>query len=230
MKASSPILSVALVLASLSASALELNGLELAATVGTPSAPRAEPIKQPVFLFCPHQEGAGAWSLYVLADKNDPSKILALGLEELAGKNSKEFTYKGVLKAQQDPATPRHQLAHLDAQDFAAGRLAGKDLLSIKAQPAPDGLKLTIDARVSSSGHFIVGGAEQSHRDAVLKYSSVYKCWQVKAPKLENTVGENAAAKHPLTLTGIVFTYSTLLVSRICAVDEFGTAVLLMDR
>src|SRR5438105_4174520 len=85
----------------------------------------AKPVleKQPVFLFCPHKESAGAWSLYVVVDKNHPSKPLALGLEELTGKNSRDLTYKGVLAAQKDPATPRNLIAQVEAKDFGAQKL-----------------------------------------------------------------------------------------------------------
>ncbi|HLX64574.1 MAG TPA: hypothetical protein VKX17_25095 [Planctomycetota bacterium] len=218
---------VVLILGSCAAFASDFSGA--AAMAGVPAA-HEETVKQSVFLFCPHKEGAGAWSLYAVADKNDPSKILALGLEELSGKNSKENTYKGVLNAQKDPSTPRSELSHLDAREFSGGRLQGKDLLSIKVEPVSDYFKLTIDARVSSDGHFVVGGPEQGRRDVILKYSSVYKTWQAKALKLEDVAGQNAVGKYAMTLTGIVFTVGTTMVSRICAVDEFGKAVMLMDR
>ncbi len=201
------------------------------AAAGSKAVPQ-ELVKQPVFLFCPHKQGAASWSLYVIVDKNDPRTLLALGLEELTGKNSKDNTYRGVLDAQKDPSTQRNELGRLDVKDFATGRLEVKEneLLSIKAEKVEAALKLTIDARVSLDGHFVVGGPEENRRSMILQYSSIYKFWQAKSLKLENTNGQNAVGKYAKTFTGIVFTAGTTMVSRICAVDEFGSPVVLLDR
>jgi hypothetical protein len=188
--------------------------------------------KQPVFLFCPHSEQGSAWSLYVLVDKNDPSKPLALGLETLVGKNSRQMTYESVLKAQKDPATPRELVAQLDAKDFATGRLEVKEnnLLSISVHAGEDGLKLTVDARVSLDQHFVVGGPEEGRRDMVLQYSSVYQRWRAKATTLEAADGHNAVRRFALPITGIVFVAGATSISRIAAVDDLGGATILMDR
>ena len=194
-------------------------------------AARQELEKQPVFLFCPHKESTAAISLYVIVDKNDPSKALGLGLEELAGKNSKEHTYKGVLAAQKDPATRRNEISRIDAKDFGRSKLEAHDAsqLSIGVAETPEGLKLDMDARVSVDDHFHVGGSEQ-RRSLILQYSRVYQCWQTNALALENNQGRNTVGKFGLTLTGIVFVVGSTSVSRIAAVDEFGAAILLMDR
>lgn len=197
--------------------------------VAQPAAQQLE--KQPVFLFCPHNESLSSWSLFVVVDKNDPAKPVALGLEELSGKNSKELTYRGVLNAQKDPSTQRNELGRLDAKDFGTRKLEGKDnMLSISVEETENGLKLTVDARIGREERFVVGGPARAHRDLVLKYSSVYKCWQAKASTLEDNSGHNAVGRFAMTLTGIVFTACATGVSRIAAVDEFGSAVMLMDK
>lgn len=188
--------------------------------------------KQPVFLFCPHKEAVSSLSLYLLVDKNNPSKPVAMGLEELTGKNSKDQTYKGVLNAQKDPATQRNAIARIDAGDFGRRTLDVKEnnMLSIGVNETKEGLKLTIDARIGLDQRFVVGGAEREKRDLILKYSSIYKCWQAIAPKLEDISGRNVVGRFAKTLTGIVFSASSTGVSRIAAVDEFGAPVLLLDK
>jgi hypothetical protein len=192
----------------------------------------SEPLeKQPVFLFCPHNESLSSWSLFVLVDKNDPTKAVALGLEELSGKNSKDLTYRGVLNAQKDPSTQRNELGRLDAKDFGTRKLEGKDnLLAISVEETENGLKLTVDARIGREERFVVGGPARAHRDLVLKYSSVYKCWQAKSTTLEDNSGHNAVGRFAMTVTGIVFCAGVTGISRIAAVDEFGSAVMLMDK
>jgi hypothetical protein len=189
--------------------------------------------KQPVFLFCPHKEALSSWSLYMMVDKNDPTKPVALGLEALSGQNSKESSYNGVLKAQKDPGTQRSDLGLLNAADFGRSKLEVKEnnMLSIDVTPLPDGtLRLTIDARISVDQRFVVGGQEHSQRDIILQYSRLNKSWQTKALALENKDGRNAVGKYALPLTGIVFTASMMGISRIAAVDDLGKAILLMDR
>ena len=188
--------------------------------------------RQPVFLFCPHKESLSSWSLYVIVDKNDPSTPLALGLEELRGKNSKELTYRGVLSAQKDPSTQRKEIARLDASDFGKRLLEVKEnnMLAINVAQTSGGLKLTIDARIGLDERFVVGGPARNHRDLILQYSNLNNCWQTKAPTLEDTAGHNAASRFAPTLTGIVFTAGATGISRIAAVDEFGSPVLLLDK
>ncbi len=197
-----------------------------------PAAKHAVTEKQNVFVFCPHAEGRGAWSLFVIVDKNNPSKALAVGLDELPGKNSKELTYKGVLSAQKDNSTPRNEIGRIEAKDFATGSLDVKEnnLLSIKIAESKEGLRLTVDARVSLDDRFVVGGPNDSHGVLTLQYSSVYRCWQIKAQKLDNTDGRNVVGKYAMTLSGIVFNAGSTRVSRICAIDEFGSPFILMDR
>lgn len=198
----------------------------------SPSPVRPELEKQNVFVFCPHTEGRGAWSLYVVVDKNNPRKPISMGLEELPGKNSKELTYKGVLDAQKDSATPRTELSRIDAKDFATGSLnvSENNMLSIKVAETNEGLKLTVDARVSLDDRFVVGGPNANHGELMLQYSGIYKCWQIKAKKLDNLEGRNVVGKYAMTLSGIIFSAGSTRVSRICAVDEFGSPTILMDR
>jgi len=58
-------------------------------------AARAEGVKQPVFVMVPHNKKYSAWSLFVVADKDDPSKLLSFGLEKLLGKNSEDLAPNG---------------------------------------------------------------------------------------------------------------------------------------
>lgn len=188
--------------------------------------------KQPVFLFCPHMEAKGAWSLYVLVDKKSPSKPLAIGLEVLEGKNSKDITYSGVLAAQKDPSTHRSLLGQLDSKDFGSGKLEVKEnnMLSIGVMPEKDGLHLDINARISLDQYFQVGGQQRNQRDLVLTYSYVNRAWVAKSPTLQDNTGHNVADKFKVALTGIVFLASATGVSRIAAVDDLGAAIMLMDR
>ncbi|MEI6235224.1 MAG: hypothetical protein WCT04_19370 [Planctomycetota bacterium] len=198
---------------------------------GAPTVP-VEIVKQNIFVFCPHVEGRGAWSLFVLFDKSNPSKPLSIGLDELPGKNSKELSYKGVLDAQKEPSTRRTELARLDAKDFATGSLEVREnnLLSVKVAEAVNGLKLSVDARIGIDDRFVFGGPGGNHGELLVKYSGVYQCWQTQALRLENTDGRNVVGKYNLTLSGIIFNAGSTRVSRICAVDEYGCPTILMDR
>ena len=204
----------------------------LASDFSQPQEHSAELVKQPVFLFCPHRESANSWSLYVLVDKNDPTKPLGLGLEELSGKNSKDNTYNGVLDAQKNPGTQRNPVSFLEAKNFGASTLDIKEnnMLSIGVTPAKDGLHLEVNARISIDQHFIVGGSEKNLRDLVLAYSYLNKCWVAKSPALQDKDGNNQVGRYALPLTGIVFTASATGVSRIAAVTNLGSAIMLMDR
>ncbi|MEI6231763.1 MAG: hypothetical protein WCT04_01820 [Planctomycetota bacterium] len=195
-------------------------------------APRQDLVKMPAFLFCPHKEQAGSWSLYVIVDRNDPSRALAVGLEELPGKNSRELKYSGVLAAQKDPMCPRRMISQLNCRDFASSSLEVKEnnMLSIKINETQEGLALTVDARVSVDGRFVVGGPEQNRRSLMLQFNPALNCWQTKAHRLENTAGQNVAGNYGLTLTGIVFSAGATSISRIAAVDPTGRAIILMDR
>lgn len=217
--------------------AAPILGLSAAQYQGTPTpadarAPRQDLVKTPVFLFCPHKEQAGAWSLYVITDRNDPSRALAIGLEELAGKNSKELSYRGVLNAQRDPACPRRMISQLNYRDFATSTLDVKEnnMLSIKISDTGEGLALTIDARISIDGRFIVGGAEQNRRNLMLQFNPAANTWQTKALRLENVTGQNVVGNFGMTLTGIVFSAGATSISRIAAVDPAGKAFILLDR
>src|SRR5579862_7166398 len=98
--------------------------LAIAADIHAHEAANAE--KQPVFVVCPHNHGYDAMSLYVEVDKNDKSKILALGLEYLKGQNSKDSSYDAVLRAQSDPKVRRENLGVLNASDFGRGQIEVK--------------------------------------------------------------------------------------------------------
>lgn len=214
-----------------SAFCLDAPGKDSTASIES-KAPPAEFEKQYVFLICPHTESTSSWSLFIVVDKEHPSKALALGLEVLTGKNSKELTYRGVLAAQKDPATRRNEIGRLDAKQFSNSKLEVKEnnLLSIKVEETAEGLKLVVDARISADGHFLIGGAEQQRRSLILNYSRIFKSWRTQALTLEATDGHNAVGKYRLTLTGIVFTAGTTTVHRICAVDEYENAILLLDQ
>src|SRR4029079_7545416 len=110
--------------------------------------------RQPVFLVCPHTHGYDAMSLYVDVDKNDKSKILALGLEYLKGQNSKDSTYEAVLRAREDQKVEREHLGTLRAAEFGRGQIEVKkdDAMRISVTPSGKDLRLSLSMRISLDG------------------------------------------------------------------------------
>ena len=189
--------------------------------------------KQPVFLLCPHHERYGSWSLYLTLDKNDPSKPLSLGLEELVDKNSKDDgSYDKVIAAQNNPATERVDLGKLDAKAFGSGSLSvsKNNALNVTCTPDGDALKLMIDMRISADGHFIVGGSEANKRNIVLKYNKVLKKWNAYATVLEDKDGHNVVGAEPVMVTGLAFPVTGTGIYRIVAALPGGKAVLVYDK
>ncbi len=189
--------------------------------------------KQPVFLMCPHKERYSAWSLSFVVDKKDPSKPLSLILEELSQKNSKdEGGYAKVLAAQADPATPRVQVATLDAKSFGSGalRVTENNALSVTCTPDGENYKLSIDMRVSADGHFIMGGQEASRRDIVLKFDKTAKKWKAYATALTDKNGRNVVGADPVQITGIAFPVTGTGIYRVAASLASGAGVIIYDK
>ena len=190
--------------------------------------------KQPVFLLCPHTEHFSAWSLYVLVDKSDPSKVLALGLDKLKGKNGTETPrgYEGVLAAQSDPKTATENLGQVDAKDFGTRTLEVKqdEALKVSVSPMADGLRLMISMRLSLEQRFIIGGKEQNQRDIVLRYDAATHAWGACALILKNAAGKSLVDNGCRQITGIVFPVSGTGIYRIMIVMRDGAAALVLDR
>lgn len=187
--------------------------------------------KQPVFLLCPSHERYGSWSLYLNVDKNDPSKVLGLGLEELLNKNSKdEGGYEKVLDAQRNPSTPREEIGTLDAKSFGSGsiRVQKNEALTVTCTPAGADYSLMINMRISADGHFIIGGDASEKRSVVLKYNSALKKWSAYATVLLNEKGQNAVGALPLPISGLGFPVTGTGIYRIVAGVQ-GGAVIVYD-
>ena len=188
--------------------------------------------KQPVFLLCPHHERYGSWSLYVTVNKSDPSKVLNLGLEELVEKNSKDDGgYEKVIDAQNNPATSRMDLGTLDAKSFGSGslRVAKNNALNVTCTPVEKGLQLMIDMRITSDGHFVIGGPEVTHRNIVLMYNKETKKWHAFAIVLEDNLGQNKVGAEPLRVTGLAFKVTGTGIFRILAAVP-GSHVMVYDK
>jgi hypothetical protein len=190
-------------------------------------------LKQPVFLLCPHSSKYSAWSLYLVVDPKDHSKVLSLGLEGLKNQNSKDSSYADVLVAQYDPKVAREFVAGLDAKDFSSGTLnvAVMDALHISLAPQPDGsLTLMISMRVSATGRFVIGGKKLSSQNIALVYDPVAKTWLAKVKTLSDFNGDRVALASGKTMTGLIFPLTGTGVYTIMGVMEGGDSTTLMDR
>ncbi|MFH0938273.1 MAG: hypothetical protein V1899_03195 [Planctomycetota bacterium] len=193
-------------------------------------------IRQPVFLLCPHRERMSAWSLFLMVDKNDPSKVLSLGLEKLKKKNSKDSSYETVLAAQNDFTSERELIAILDSKNFATNMLEVQkdEALKVSLSPADQsGLHLMISLRINLDQRFVIGGAEQQKRDIVLRYDSVKHTWGAFAKTLLDIKGNSALeAGQTKPISGIVFPVGVggTGITRIIAVMEGNETITLYDK
>ncbi len=189
-------------------------------------------VNQPVFLLCPSHEHYGSWSLYLKVDKNDPSKVLALGLEELTNRNSKDDGgYEKVIEAQRNPETARQNIGTLEAASFGSGsiRVEKNNALSVTCTPKGSDYELMINMRISADGHFIIGGTESDKRNVILKYNAVEKKWAAYATVLANQEGQNVVGAQPLFLSGLAFPVTGTGIYRIVAGLMGGRAVIVYD-
>lgn len=205
-----------------------------AAILSADGASAAEEGKQPVFLICPHKKKFSAWSLYLTVDSANPGKVLALGLEELTGKNSEDLApngYEAVLAAQQDPKTARKLLGALAAKDFATGELSIKkdDALHVSLRPlGPDSYRLNVSMRINLDQRFEIGGKEQARHDVLLRFDKATGKWAAYAVALDDSAGKNVVGAKPKPISGITFPVLATGIPRVIAVVE-GNPVTLMD-
>lgn len=188
--------------------------------------------KQPVFLVCPHAHGYDSMSLYVEVDKNDKSKILALGLENLKGQNSKDSSYEAVLRAQDDPKVRREQLGTLRAADFGRGQIAVRkdDAMRISVTPVGKDLRLSLSMRISLNGRFNIGGKDSNNRDVLLRYDANAKKWYACADHLRDTDGRETAQGGCQRVSGIAFPVTGTGIYRVVVVTDSGDTIVAMDR
>ncbi len=191
-------------------------------------------VKQPVFLLCPHKEKMSAWSIFLLLDKSDPGKVLALGLEKLKRVNSIDLKkYEAVVEAQKDAKTEREELGLLQAGNFASGMLeVEKDnALDIQVAAQSDGsLRLMVSLRISADLRFVIGGKERAKRDVVLRYDKARKTWAAYADTLHDAEGAKVALPNPKMMTGIVFPVTGTGIYQVVGDVEGIGAVQLLDR
>jgi len=141
--------------------ALAYIALGLTMCVGAVAAENG--VKQPVFLLCPHMTKSDAWSLYLVVDENDHSKVLSAGIEELTGQNSADSSYADVLAAQIDPKTKHTFIAALEAKDFGSKELVIKEdnALHVTLSPQPGGsYEMMLSMRTGLVSRFVIGGKE----------------------------------------------------------------------
>ena len=189
--------------------------------------------KQPIFLLCPHNIGQDAWSLYFTVDGNDHSKILALGLEKLIKQNSKDSSYREVIRAQSDPKVKREPITELNAKDFETLQLnVDKDnvLHASLARQTDGSMELMISMRVSLSGRFIIGGEALSKRNLVVHYDPIRTEWLVKAKTLHDYKDVKIADAPGRIMSGLIFPITHTGVYMVMGVWDNGDAVILMDR
>jgi hypothetical protein len=188
--------------------------------------------KQPVFLVCPHQHGYDAMSVYLEVDKNDKSKVLAVGLENLKGKNSKDSSYDAVLRAQRDPNVRRENLGILNADAFGRGMIEVRqnDAMKIGVTPAGKDLRLYLSMRISLSDRFNIGGKDANKREVLLRYDPGMQEWYACATRLKDTEGREHASSGCERVTGIAFPVSGTGIYRVAIVNDAGDAFVVMDR
>ncbi|HYG73426.1 MAG TPA: hypothetical protein VEK08_00230 [Planctomycetota bacterium] len=207
----------------------------VAALVFPASAADTDGIKQPVFVMVPHVKKYSAWSLYVVADKKDPSKLLSFGLEKLVGKNSEDLSpngFENVVAAQQDPKTQRENLGILDASQFGSGqiRVDKDDALHTSLTPVgPDTYRLMVSMRIAADKRFTIGGKEQGKRDVLIKYDKATKSWGACATTMKDAEGKSIVENGCKPITGIVFPVTGTGIYRVVGVIE-GEPVVLLDR
>jgi hypothetical protein len=190
-------------------------------------------LKQPVFLFCPHSSKYSAWSLYLVVDPKDHSKVLSLGLEGLKNQNSKDSSYADVLVAQSNPKVVREFVAGLDAKDFLSGQLnvSIMDALHVSLAPQSDGsLSLMISMRVSASARFVIGGKKLANQNISLMYDASTQSWLAKVKTLSDYNGNKVPLASGRTMTGIIFPLTVTGVYTVMGVLEGGDATTMMDR
>ena len=171
-------------------------------------------------------------SLYVEVDKNDKSKILALGLDSLKGQNSKDSSYDAVVSAQSDPKVRRENLGTLKADDFGHGQIEVKkdDAMKISVTPAGKDLRLFLSMRISLDGRFEIGGKDSGKRDVLLRYDPGTQRWYACADHLKDTEGHDAAGGSCVRVTGIAFPVTGTGIYRVVVATEDGDAILTMER
>lgn len=190
---------------------------------------------QPVFLICPHHKKYSSWSLYLTVDKSDPSKVLALGLDKLTGKNSVDLApngYEAVMVCQQDRNTPRETLGALPVGEFSRSELVVKkdDALHVSLKPqGTDSYQLFVSLRVGACGHFTIGGKDQAKRNVVLRFDRAQGKWGAYAVVLEDSEGRKLEMAGPKQMSGIVFPVSGTGIYQVAGVVD-GQPVALMDR
>ena len=190
-------------------------------------------VKQPVFLLCPHAAKSDAWSLYLLVDENDHSKVLAAGIDELANQNSKDSSYAAVLAAQYDPKVKHSSLTTAVATDFGSKEMVVKedDALHVSLTLRSDGIvDLMLSMRTGLFSRFIIGGEDKGRRDVILAYDTTAKSWYAEARALSDNKGVQIPEVSGKKMTGIVFPVTGTGIYKIMGVFENGDYVCLVDQ
>jgi len=195
----------------------------------------ADGIRQPVFLLCPHRRKYSAWSVFLTVDRSDPTRVLALGLEKLTGKNSEDLApngYEAVLTAQQDQKTAREVLGTLRAQDFADSvlKIEQDDALHLSVSAVGSlSYRLALSLRVGGDDRFVIGGKAQAKRDVLLRFDRTTGKWGAYAVILEDAEGRKIVESGAKPISGLCFEVKPTGIFRIVG-SVAGEAVVLMDR
>jgi hypothetical protein len=196
-----------------------------------PNSP-VETVKQPVFLICPRKETYSSWSIFMLVDKRDPSKVVSLGLESLKNLNGKDTSYDEVLRAQSNEKLPREQLGALTAGEFGRREIVVAENDSLHLALTPGGINeysLMINMRVGWSDRFVIGGKERGKKEIALKYNKAERQWMAYPRRLVDTDGADHSDEHA-PMPGIVFPVASTGIYRVFGVLDSGETVQLLDR
>lgn len=212
---------------------LALLALVTAFSVIPAPAQAADGNKHAVFLMCPHKKKYSAWSVYVVADPANPSKLTGLGLDKLSGENSEDNAdgYEGVLKVQQSGGGTVENLGKLDASEFGKGKIEieKNDALKLSIEAAGEDYRLMISMRCTSDKRFDVGGKNVKNREILVKFDKGSNKWVAHATKINSISGEPIVAPPGGPITGITFPVTGTGIYRIVGVMKSGEQVLFVD-
>ena len=173
-----------------------------------------------------------AWSLHVVVDKDDPSKVLALGLDSLKRQNGKTTTYEELQPNQAGPKIQQELIERLDAKMFGKGKIEIEKDKALEATLIPQGedFELTLSMRISVSDRFTLGGREKGKRTVMVKFDKAAKKWYACATVLKDAEGADLTGGKCVKFTGIAFVVKAIGIDKIIGVIGEGDPVILHDK
>ncbi len=188
-------------------------------------------VTQKIFLICPHISKESTEILYVILDKNDPSQLKGIGVEEMNGINSIDYKYDSIQKMQNDNSVTKTKVAELMKEEFSSQKLAFNDNLKINIITlGNEKYNININSRVSPDKHFLVGGKESGNRDITLEYNTTCKLWQLKSIQFIDSKGVNIARNASKIFTGIRFNAAPTVMIKMILIDSLNEAYLIYEK